>query len=168
MSGGKRGRETVLDMVRTLAVVFAVVVPLWYFGQSSPEDSKRIRPVDPTEAYAAFAAQTHGPVLAATPAGWTCTVRELSQDGLLRVGYVHDDNYLEVSGARGTAFLEEATGRAKPVGTVKVGATTWQSWENADGAQSLVLRRGDVTVLVGGIRETASQAQLVTFAEALR
>jgi hypothetical protein len=168
VSSSKRGRETVLDMVRTLAVVFALVIPLWYFGQSSPSDSKKIRPLDPTGAYTAFAAATHGPVLTATPGGWTCTVRELSESGLLRVGYVHGDDYLEVSGARGTSFLDDATGRASQVGTVDVGGIAWQSWKNTGGAQSLVLSRGDVTMLVGGVRETASQDELITFAKALR
>jgi hypothetical protein len=164
----KRGRETALDMVRTLLVVFAVVVPLWFFGQASPGDSKTIRPVDPTEAYAAFAADTHGPVLASTPAGWTCNVRQYDESGVLRVGYVHGGSYLEVSGAKGTSFLEDATGKAKPVGTVQVGGTAWQSWENQAGAQSLVLTRRGVTVLVGGTRETSTQDELVAFAERLR
>jgi hypothetical protein len=164
----KRGRETALDMVRTLLVVFAVVLPLWFFGQASPDDSKKIRPVDPSEAYAAFAADAHGPTLVSVPAGWTCNVREYSESGVLRVGYVHDDSYLEVSGAKGTSFLEDATGKGKPVGTVDVAGTAWQSWENQAGAQSLVLTRDGVTVLVGGTRETSSQAELVAFAELLR
>ena len=168
MTQKKRGRETTLDMVRTLAVVFAVVIPLWFFGQASPGDSKSIRPVDPTEAYAAFAADTHGPTLASTPAGWTCNFRGYSEDRVLRVGYVRGDSYLEVSGAKGTAFLEEETGKGKPVGTVQVGDTPWQSWENQAGAQSLVLTRDGVTVLVGGTRETATQEDLVAFAAALR
>ena len=168
MSGKKRGRETALDMLRTLAVVFALVIPLWYFGQASPGDSKRIRPVDPTAAYTAFAQLTHGPVLTATPAGWTCTVRVLSDGGVLRVGYVHDDSYLEVSGAEGTDFLTEETGHGQRVGTVQVGETAWESWKNRDGAQSLVLRRDDVTMLVGGVRENSTEDELVTFASALR
>ena len=167
MSPKKRGRETVLDMVWTLLVVFAVVVPLWFFGQASPSDSKKIRPVDPSEAYAAFAADAHGPTLESTPSGWTCNVRDYSETGVLRVGYVHGKSYLEVSGAKGTAFLEDETGKGKPVGTVDVDGTTWQSWENQAGAQSLVLTRSGVTVLVGGTRETSSQADLVEFASLL-
>jgi hypothetical protein len=163
----KRGRETALDMVRTLAIVFAVVLPLWFFGQASPGDSKRIRPVDPTEAYAAFAADTHGPVPASTPLRWTCNVQEYTSGGVLRVGYVLDHRYLEVSGARGTAFLADETGNAGKVGTVDVNGVRWESWKNAAGAQSLVLRLGNVTVLVGGVRETASPSDLETFAQLL-
>lgn len=159
----KRGRETALDMVRTLAVVFALVLPLWFFGRSSPGDEQAIRPLDPAPAYAAWVEDTGGPVLRA-PAGWTCTVRAYD-GGVLRVGYVHDDSYAELSGAKGSAFLAEATGQAAPQGTVSVNGVAWQDYRAASGAQSLVLTRGDVTVLVGGVRETASTAELVALAE---
>ena len=164
MSPKKRGRETALDMVRTLVVVFAVVLPLWFFGQASPGDSKKIRPVDPRSAYTAFQQDTHGPVLSSTPGGWTCTVRDYTSGGVIRVGYVRGDSYAEFSGATGTSFLDVATGKATRVGTVDVDGTPWQSWENPAGKQSLVLTRGAVTVLVGGVRETATQAELVDFA----
>ncbi len=164
MSPKKRGRETALDMVRTLVVVFAVVLPLWFFGQASPGDSKKIRPVDPQGAYTAFQQDTHGLVLSSTPPGWTCTVRDYTTGGVIRVGYVHADAYLEFSGASGTSFLDVATGKATRAGTVDVDGTPWQSWENTSGAQSLVLSRGTVTVLVGGVRETATPAELVAFA----
>jgi hypothetical protein len=168
VSGKKRGRETALDMVRTLLVVFAVVVPLWFLGRASPGDEKAIRPVDPTDAYAAFEAATDGPVLSRTPEGWTCTVRRYEPAGVLRVGYVHDDAYVEFSGAKGAAFLPDATGEAKRVGTVDVDGVAWQDYRSADDHQSLVLTRGGVTVLVGGVRETASQDELIAFARLVR
>ncbi|HUR15623.1 MAG TPA: DUF4245 family protein [Mycobacteriales bacterium] len=168
MTAKRRGRETALDMVRTLALVFAVVLPLWFFGQSSPEDSKRIRPVDPTAAYTAFVSDTHGPVPSRTPQGWTCTVREYGEDGLLRVGYVHDDHYLELFGARGTAFLVEATGHGVRSGVVDVSGVAWQDYRSADGHRSLVRTRDGVTVLVGGVRETATDAELLELAAVVR
>jgi hypothetical protein len=154
-------------MVRTLAVVFALVIPLWFFGRASPGDEKRIRPVDPRDAYSAFVADTRAPVPVRTPEGWTCNVRGYA-DGVLRVGYVHDDDYLEFSGARGTDFLPDATGRARRVGTVDVDGVTWQDYRSSGDHQSLVLSRRGVTVLVGGVRETASQAELVAFARLVR
>jgi hypothetical protein len=168
MSGKRRGRETTLDMVRTLAVVFALVVPMWFFGRSSPGDEQRIRPVDPTQAYAAFVEDTGGPVPSGMPAGWTATVRDLATvPGVTRVGYVRGDSYVEFVGGRGTAFLEDATGKAAQVGTVDVGGVIWRDYR-ADGVQSLVLTRGGVTVLVGGLRETATQDELVAFARLVR
>jgi hypothetical protein len=168
VSSTKRGRETALDMVRTLAVIFALVVPMWFFGQSSPGDSKRIRPVDPREAYSSCVADTHGPVLASTPAGWTCTVRVYESGGVLRVGYVREDSYVEFAGARGTDFLPEETGHASRVGTVDVDGVTWQDYRSADGHQSLVRSVNGVTVLVGGIRETASDDEVEGFARLVR
>lgn len=168
MTAKRRGRESVVDMVRTLAVVFAVVLPLWFFGRSSPSDAKRIRAVDPTAAYTAFVHDTRGPVPSVTPTGWTCTVRAYGEDGLLRVGYVEGDHYLEFAGARGTAFLAEETGHGSPVGTVPVDGVPWQDYRSADGHRSLVLTRGGVTVLVGGVRETATDAQLLELARLVR
>lgn len=155
-------------MVLTLAVVFAVVLPLWFFGRSSPGDSKRIRPVDPSVAYTAFVRDTHGPVPSATPAGWVCTVRVYGEDGLLRVGYVDGDHYLEFAGSTGTAFLRDETGHAALSGTVPVNGVPWQDYRSADGHRSLVLTRGGVTVLVGGVRETATDAELLELARLVR
>jgi hypothetical protein len=152
-------------MLRTLAVVFALVLPLWFFGRSSPGDEQAIRPVDPSAAYEAFVDTTKGPVPSGAPAGWTCTVRAFDpESGVLRVGYVREDSYLEFSGAQGASFLAEATGRATSVGTVDVDGVPWQDYRDAADHQSLVLRRGAVTVLVGGVRETSSTEELVAFA----
>jgi len=169
MSSKRRGRETALDMVRTLAVVFALVVPMWFFGQASDEDERPIRAVDPTDAYAAFTQDTGGPVPSGTPAGWTPTVRDLTTVvGVTRVGYVRGDSYVEFVGGRGTAFLEEASGKGAQVGTVEVDGVAWQDYRAPEGAQSLVLRRGGVTVLVGGVRETATQEELLELARLVR
>lgn len=169
MSSKRRGRETAFDMMRTLAVVFALVLPLWFFGRASPGDEQRIRAVDPASAYAAFVADTHGPVPSRAPEGWTCTVRALATDHvLLRTGYVHDEAYLEFVGGTGTEFLADATGQARDVGTVDVGGVAWRDLRGADGQQSLVLTRSGVTVLVGGVRETASAEELVAFARLVR
>lgn len=165
MSNTRRGRETALDMVRTLAVVFALVIPLWFFGQSSPGDEQRIRPVDPTSALQGFVQDTGGPVPSRTPDGWTPTVRDvLSTPGVTRVGYVRGDSYVEFAGGRGTDWLKELTGKGNPVGTIDVAGTAWRDYRAADGAQSLVLTRGGVTVLVGGVRESASLDELLVFA----
>ena len=165
----RRGRETALDMLRTLAVVFALVLPMWFFGQANDEDERPIRPVDPTDAYAAFVQDTGGPVPSRTPDGWTPTVRDLTTMlGVTRVGYVRGDSYVEFQGGKGTEFLADATGKAEQVGTVDVDGIAWQDYRAPEGAQSLVLRRGAVTVLVGGLRETATQEELLELARLVR
>ena len=158
MSQQRRGRETALDMVRTLGVVFALVGPLCFAGQSAPGDSKDIRPVDPSAALKAFAADTGGPVLG-SPEGWTVNVS--SYDGTaVRVGLVRDDSYAEFSGSKAPGFLEQYAGKGSVEGTVEVGGVTWDRYVSTDDHESLVRSDGGVTVLVGGLRETASLEEL--------
>lgn len=162
----KRGRETALDMVRSLGVVFLLVVPLWFFGQASPGDSKRIRPVDATEALGAFVQDTRAPV-PTTPRGWVVNVARY--DGaVLRIGFVLGAHYTEFAGGAGPMFLETAAGKGSVLGTVHVGGVPWQRYEATDGHQSLVRRIGTTTVLVGGIRENASLEELQTLAATVR
>ncbi len=164
----RRGRETVLDMLRTLAILFALVLPLFLFHQGGPGSRKHIRPVDPSEAYT-IAAQDLGAPAPTTPAGWTPTVVDTETvEGQVRVGYVVHDRYLEYVADRGLGFLREATGNASRVGTDVVGGVTWQLWRNAQGHESLVRQKGPATVLVGGVRETATRAELEQLASVTR
>jgi hypothetical protein len=161
----RRGRETVLDMIRTLAVVFALVIPLWFFGQASPSDKKDIRPVDPTATYQAFSSSTGGPT-PSTPEGWTPNVQAYEGD-VARVGFVRGEHYMEWQGATGTGWLVDATGKGKQVGTVTVGGAEWQRWEDGDEHVSLVRAFEKATVLVGGVRENAPLDELQSHAATL-
>jgi hypothetical protein len=162
----KRGRESARDMLLSLGVVFLLVVPLWFFGQAPPQDSKTIRPVDASGAFRDFAAATQGPV-PATPKGWVVNVQAYD-GGVVRVGYVLGERYAEFSGAIGTTFLEDATGKGKKVSTVDVNGVPWDIYESSDAHESLVRTFGKVTVLVGGVRETATQAELEVLAATVR
>jgi hypothetical protein len=162
----KRGRETALDMLRTLAVVFAVVLPLWYFGQASQSDKAKIRPVDPTEALAAFHAETDAPV-PTTPEGWTVTVAR-GDVGEVRVGYVIGEHYTEFNGGSGATYLEDVTGKGRDRGPVSAGGAVWRYYVSADGRESLVRVVGRTTLVVGGVREDVTQAQLTVLAATVR
>jgi hypothetical protein len=162
----RRGRETALDMVRSLGVVFLLVLPLWFFGQASPSDGKRIRAVDPTEVLQAFVQDTRGPV-PTTPASWTVNVARYD-GGTARIGYVLGDHYTEFAGARGASFLEQEAGKGKVVGAVDVGGVTWQDYRANDGHESLLRTVGQVTVLVGGVRGTSTLDELKTLAATVR
>jgi hypothetical protein len=162
----KRGRETALDMVRSLAVVFLLVLPMWYFGQSSPGDSKRIRPVDPAPALAAYRADTGGPV-PHTPKGWVVNVARYDA-GVVRVGFVVGDHYTEFSAGSAPTFLETAAGKGSVLGTVHVGGQVWQRYASTDGHESLLRMAGGTRLLVGGIREDVSLEQLETLAATVR
>ncbi|MFN2537049.1 MAG: DUF4245 family protein [Mycobacteriales bacterium] len=158
----RRGRETALDMIRTLAVVFALVLPLWFFGQASPSDSKAIRPIDPTETYQDYAAETGGPA-PSTPAGWTPNVQAYEGD-VARVGFVRKKHYMEWQGSVGTAWVYDATGKGRRTGVVLVAGQAWQRWEDGSGHVSLVRSFGRATALVGGVREDASLEELQSLA----
>jgi hypothetical protein len=45
VSKRKRGRETALDMVRSLGLVFLAVLPIWYFAQAPASDEAELREV---------------------------------------------------------------------------------------------------------------------------
>ncbi len=153
-------------MVRSLAVVFALVIPLWFFGQASSSDSKKIRPVDPTEALQAFAADTKAPVPTA-PAGYVVNVVAYEQ-GALRIGYVHGDDYQEFAGGSGAAFLSTYAGKGSVEGTVDVAGVTWQRYVGNDGHVSLVRQVSGTTLLVGGVRENVTDAELIALASTVR
>ncbi len=166
---GKRGRETALDMIRTLGIVLAVVIPLAYFGQASKSDKARIRPVDPTAALQGFHAETKAPV-PGTPAGWTVTVAR-GEVGQVRIGYVIGEHYTEFIGGSGGTFLEDVTGKATDRGPIRVGSEVWRDYVSADGRESLVRTAGTagtVSLVVGGIREDVTQAQLKMLAATVR
>ncbi len=162
----RRGRETALDMVRSLGVVFLLVVPLWFFGQASPGDSKRIRPVDASEALRAFATDTGAPV-AAVPAGWVTNVATY-RGGVVRVGFVEGDSYAEFTAGSGPDFLETYAGKGSADGTVDVGGVPWQRYSSTDGHDSLVREVAGQTLVVGGVRETSTNAQLAEIAATVR
>ena len=166
MSAKRRGRETALDMLRTLAIIFAVVLPLWFFGQASPSDSKRIRPVDPTEALHDFAADTGAPI-PTTPAGWVVNVATGTR-GTIRVGYVIGEHFTEFAGGSGPAFLEDATGKGTDHGPVEVSGVSWRDYLSDDGHESLVRTVRGVTLVVGGVREDVTQAELTKLAATVR
>lgn len=166
MSAKRRGRETALDMIRTLVIVFAVVFPLWFFGQASPSDSKAIRPVDPASALKGFAQDTGAPV-PTTPEGWVVNVATGSP-GTVRVGYVIGDDYTEFVGGRGPTYLADVTGKGQDKGPVDVNGVVWRDYVSADGHQSLVRVVKGVTLVVGGIREDVTLEQLKTLAATVR
>ena len=165
----RRGRETATDMVRSLGVVMLLVVALWYFGQASPGDEQRIRPVDPASELAAFTQDTPGvPVPGAAPAGWTINVAAYEQERL-RIGYVIDDQqFAEFAAGTGEQWVAEQTARGKPVSTVDVAGVAWQLLRSATDQESLVRVVGSTTLIVGGVRESATLDSLKTLAATVR
>lgn len=169
--GRRRGRETALDMLRSLGIVMLIVVPLWFLAQPDKGDAKRIRVVDPSADVTAFQQAAPGlPVPTTPPAGWQATSSTLDP-GALRIGWVvPGDTYAEyaASTAAAATFLPTITGTAQEIGTVDVDGVTWRELRDTDGHTSFVREVTGGTVVVGGERETASPAQLRLLAAAVR
>lgn len=173
----KRGRENVRDMVLSLAVCVAVIVPVWFLGQPAPSDSKSLRVVDTAPDITAFRQSAPGvPVPVGLPEGWRPTSSTL-EDGRLRIGYVTpDDGYVEfaaqgASAAQGgpvETFLRDQTGRGDAGTSLAVGQRQFTVYSDDEGHTSLVQQSPAGTVVVGGLRETAEDDELSELAASLR
>lgn len=167
-----RGRETATDMVRSLGLVLAGVVAVFYFAQPPASDSARIRPVEPAGDVSAFRADVPGaPVPAALPAGWTSTVSALTgAPRALRIGYnTPTGTYAEFAASTGPSaqLVQDLTGRGRSLGPVDVAGAPWERYVDADGSLSLVRAYGPVTVVVGTLRATAPESELAVLARSL-
>lgn len=167
----KRGRESVLDMFRSLGLVLIIVIVVWWLAKPNAEDEKKIRVVDPGPSIAALLREAPGtPVPTALPAGWQPTVTDGDAD-TLRLGYVVPGNqYVEyaVSLAGSPQFLADLTGNGTEVGTFDVDGVSWRQLSGKGQAISLVRTVGSRTVVVGGVRETAKLSDLRTLAAVVK
>jgi hypothetical protein len=107
------------------------------------------------------------------PPGWRATSSTL-EPGALRIGWVTPSGeYAEyLSGTAPAAqVLPDSTGSATQTGTVQVGtgqAVEWREFSDRDGHTSLVREQAGATVVVGGLRETATAEELRELAAAVR
>ena len=162
----KRGRETATDMVRSLAVVFALVVPVWFFAQAPESDEAEIRVVDPSQSIAAFAADVPTvPVPGPLPEDWRATSSAYGgAAGTLRVGWVTpQEQYAEYAASTGPReeFFEQVVGDdVERLAPVTVDGVAWEQYRQTDGSLSLTRSFGRATVVVGTQRATAGLAEL--------
>ena len=164
----KRGRESAGDMVRSLTLVLAFVGVIWFLAQPPDSDKQAFREVEPGPAVTAFQRQAPGALVPVrSPAGWRSNVSEVSGEPVkLRIGYVlPDEKYAEYVGVLGAdpKTIEGLTGSPKPLGSVQIDGASWQRYRDDDGSLSLVrpaAGAGEVTVVVGSTRATASEDEL--------
>lgn len=168
-----RMRQTMWDMVRSMAVVLVVVFAIVLLAWRPQPDP--ITVVDPAPVVAMAVAQADFPISAPSglPAGWRATSARWEptpasgDDPVLHMGYVTPaDEYAQVSQSRDSSapYLAEQTAKGIPTGSQDVTGRSWQRWE-ADGRRSLVLQSAGVTTVVSG---SASWDELVALAAALR
>lgn len=165
----KRGRETALDMVRSLGLVVLVIVPVWLLARAPSSDEAEMRVVDPAQAVEAFSRDAPGvPVPGELPPGWRATSATYDGPGRVRVGWVTPDGeYAEYSTAT-AAGLDELVGQAQELEPVVVEGVSWVQHRDGDGSLSLSRSYAGVTVVVGTLRSTADLGELEVLLRALR
>lgn len=173
MANKKRGTEVISDMLRSLAVVGVIIVPLWLL---IPHHSKqKVTVVDYTTALnQARRLTTHHLVApSGLPATWRASnVTTSGGNGhpvVFHLGYVTPANEyasLDESDGNEDGFLQSLLGK-KPTGLsdVTVSGTAWRSFRGTDGRVALVSPSTPVTVVVKG---TAPVGELTTLAASLR
>ncbi len=171
--GNAHLRKTAWDMVRSMAVVLALVFVIVLLAWRPLPDAVKV--VDTAPAIGLAVAQADFPVVVPvnlpeewrpTSARWQAT--EQSGDArVLHIGYVTPtDSYAQVSTARVVTpgYLDEQTAQGTPTATREVSGQVWQEWQTAD-RRSLVLTDGEVSVVVSG---TGDWAELEALASSLQ
>ncbi|MEU3664962.1 MULTISPECIES: DUF4245 domain-containing protein [Streptomyces] len=165
-----KGKQTVWDMVRSLAVIGVVVAGIYVFV---PHDDK----ADPTHTVdyrvETLTARRAAPYPVAAPVGlpeqWRATsvTYERTKADAWHLGFLDPEQQyaaVEQSSDTSVKYLERVTRNATASGqTQQVGDAAWERWEG-EKYDALVRReQGHVTVVTG----TASFEQLGTLAAAL-
>ena len=161
----KRLRQTVRDMVLSMAVVSVVVLFLVAPWNWNPPDPVKVVDWQPVVTGAREAYDW--PVLAPAglAAGWRATSARIETAGdgqpVVVVGWLTpDEEFLGIqqSPTKMTDFARTASVEGAATGqTVEIAGRAWERWQNADETRrSLVARDGDVTYVVTGMGDWAS------------
>ncbi|HET6358606.1 MAG TPA: DUF4245 domain-containing protein [Streptomyces sp.] len=167
---GMRGRQTVRDMVLSMAVIGAVVAVIYVF---IPHDEK----ADPVKAVdyrvELLTARRAAPYPVAAPEGlakeWKPTsVSYRGADGnAWHLGFLDPDGEyvaVEQSTAPAGKYIPQVSQQATKTGrTQQIAGVTWQRWEGPKYDALVREDKGSTTVVTG----TASYEQLAHFAAAL-
>ena len=165
--GGSAG-----DMVRSLGLVLAGVVVVFFFAQPPDRDEAQVRAVDPANDVRAFRADVPAAAVPASlPQGWLPTVSRVGGPPRdLRIGYnTPAGEYAEyaASTAPTAEAVQDLTGGGARLEPVDVAGAAWEQYRDADGSLSLVRTYGPVTVVVGTLRSTAQLSELQVLARSL-
>lgn len=155
--------QTVGDMVRSLAVVLALVGVLVVVTYQSQQ--QEVRTVDVTTMAAQSQRQAPFDLLiwSAPASAQATSVRWQATEGsggvpVWHLGYLVDGtDYLQISQSFTTdgRFVPEQTAGGEPVGEVTIGGQAWQRYEQAK-RRSLVGIAGGVTTIVSGTQGWAA------------
>lgn len=168
----RRGKQTVRDMILSMAAIGVVAGVIYFFIPHSEDDP--VRPIEYTVELTTARRAAPFPVLA--PEGlskdWRATsVRYDGNDpdaegAVWHLGFVNpQDEYAAVEQSDGPAepFIESKSKQAKRSGTTRVGGEEWDRY-TGEKYNALVREEGGVTTVVTG---TAPHRQLAELAGAL-
>lgn len=161
-----------MDMVRSLGIVLLIAAALLYLHRPPPDAARRIRVIDPVDDVRAF----HNAVPAAAlpealPAGWRPTSSTYTAGpDYLRIGYItpgaqYAEYVAEVSPP--ATFVRDATGGGQLIGSVLAGGRSWQELRAGQGTLSLVRADSGLTIVLGGVRDSAALPELQALAAGL-
>jgi hypothetical protein len=169
----KRGTEVISDMLRSLAVVGVIIVPLWLLIPHHTQ--QRITVIDYSTALSQAERLSSHEVRSpyGLPATWRAT--SVSSSGgnghpvVFHLGFVTpagDYAALEESNGPAAAYLTTLLGKTpRALADVQVGSVSWRSLRGTDGRVALVSRSTPMSVVVKG---TARLSELTTLATSLR
>ena len=167
----KRLFQTVMDMVRSIALVLLAVGVVWILVWRPTKPTERVVDVAGMQQLATSQA-SFTPEVPGTTTGLTATsVRWEGTDGskgipVWHIGYVaNGDEYLQISQSTAASgeYLAEQTAKGEPAGESSLGGATWMRYEAPD-RRSLVKMDGGVTTIVSG---TLAWPALETYAASL-
>jgi hypothetical protein len=169
----KRGTEVVGDMLRSLAVVGLIIVPLWLLIPH--HTNQRVTVIDYSTALSQAERLSSQQVVAPAglPATWRATSVSVSGGSghpvVFHLGFVTpagDYAALEESNGPADGYLQTLLGKTpQGLNDVRVGAVSWRSLRGTDGRVALVSPSTPMTVVVKG---TARLGELTTLATSLR
>jgi hypothetical protein len=149
-------KQTVGDMIRSMAVVLAAVGALLLVTWRPSPDPVRVVDIDPLVVVAS--AQAEYPIVVPTLEGlrptsvrWE-TTEESGDIPVWHVGFVTEgDQYLEVtqSSLSDPIFIERETGNGEIAGLIEIDGQQWQYF-TAQTGDSLVSLEGGVTTIIQG------------------
>ncbi|MFI5616500.1 DUF4245 domain-containing protein [Streptomyces sp. NPDC051567] len=165
-----KGKQTVLDMVRSLAVIGLVVGGIYVF---IPKDDKADPTITVDYRVETITARRAAPYPVAAPVGlakeWRATSvkYERKDTDAWHLGFLDPQQQyvaVEQSGDTSAKYLGKVTLGAAPTGqTQQAGETTWERWDGEKYDALVRQGQGHVTVVTG----TASFEQLGAMAAAL-